>query len=97
VSESLSALAEQSNIATLICSLVEAGNAVSLVVGGGQFSVVINEVVYAVDVVTWRNLWEQIDDTQTANWGNISTIQTANWGTIDTAQTPNWGSINTTG
>lgn len=73
VSESLSALAEQSNIANLVCSVLEAGNAVELIVGRGQFSVLINEVVYAIDSVTARDLWENISTTQTANWGAVST------------------------
>lgn len=95
VSENLAALAEQSSIANLVCSVLEAGNAVALIVGGGQFSVLINETVYAIDSVTARGLWEQIDDTQTANWGNIPTPQTANWDAVSTTQDPNWTPINT--
>ena len=65
--------------------------------GGGSTSADILEVVYANSTCVSRFLWENIDDTQTANWGNISTSQTANWGAVDTTQTPNWNPINTSG
>lgn len=38
-----------------------------------QMFVNINEVVYAVDAITQRLLWEPIDDTQNPNWTPINT------------------------
>jgi hypothetical protein len=79
-------------------SLLAQGVAEDTYFPNGTSNVFITETLIATEgTFVGRLLWEQIDDTQTANWGNISTIQTANWGTIDTTQTPNWGSINTTG
>lgn len=64
----------------------------------GTSNVFITETLIATEgTFVGRLLWENIDDTQTANWGNISTTQTANWNAVSTTQTPNWDPINTSG
>jgi len=67
------------------------------VFANGSFYATINETVYALDSLTSRFLWENIDDTQTANWASITTTQTANWAPITTTQDPTWTPINTLG
>jgi hypothetical protein len=42
-----------------------------------------------------RNLWEVIDDTETANWQNISNPQTPGWSAVTNTETPNWTTIST--
>jgi hypothetical protein len=42
-----------------------------------------------------RNLWEVIDDTETANWQNISNPQTPGWAAVDNTESPGWTQIST--
>jgi len=42
-----------------------------------------------------RNLWEVIDDTETANWQNISNPQTPGWTAVSNTETPGWTVIST--
>jgi hypothetical protein len=42
-----------------------------------------------------RNLWEVIDDTETANWQNISNPQTPGWADVSNTETPGWTVIST--
>lgn len=71
--ESLNALDSQSGGMAYVCSILEVGDAVSVCLGGIGYSVTINETVYAIDSVTARDLWVQIDDIQNANWTLINT------------------------
>lgn len=60
-----------------------------------KFATTITESATGADSIQGRKLWEEIDDSQTANWQNISSNQTPSWSNINTAQTPNWTPIST--
>jgi len=59
------------------------------------YNVSRTETAAITSTETGRNLWEVIDNTETANWQNISNPQTPGWSDISNTETPNWTTIST--
>jgi len=65
------------------------------VVGGGLFNGEFVAAASAYALVDGFDLWNPIDDSQTANWGPVNNTQTASWSATDDSQTANWQNVNT--
>jgi hypothetical protein len=76
-------------------TITESSAGADAVATGAILGSVITESATGADSIQGRKLWEEIDDSQTANWQNISSNQTPSWSNINTAQTPNWTPIST--
>jgi hypothetical protein len=59
------------------------------------YNVSTSDTMVITDTNSGRNLWEVIDDTESANWQNISNPQTPGWGAVDTTESPGWTQIST--
>jgi hypothetical protein len=76
-------------------NLAEVAAGVDTVAGNVAFSASVLVFVTISDEVVGAYLWNQIDDTQTANWQNVGTVQASGWVSIETNQVPGWVNIET--
>jgi hypothetical protein len=60
-----------------------------------NYNVSRSESAVITSTESGRNLWEVIDDTETANWQNISNPQTPGWADVSNTETPGWTVIST--
>jgi hypothetical protein len=59
------------------------------------YNVSRSETAVITSTETGRNLWEVIDDTETANWQNISNPQSPGWADVSNTESPGWTDIST--
>jgi hypothetical protein len=59
-----------------------------------SFDAQFADLATVFDAVSNANLWNLIDDSQTANWQNVANTQTPTWTDVTTGPNPGWTDVN---